>query len=86
LSYTGGCQDHNIDLARMNPWNDSDPNPVPVFEIRHNGNNDMCEAFITRQLSFDLSPLKEEGAKTFTVNAILLDYKVYNETFNYNWE
>ncbi|MBN1821971.1 MAG: hypothetical protein JXR31_05430 [Prolixibacteraceae bacterium] len=85
LSYSGGCEEHDIDLARMHPWCATPPLPPPTFEIRHNSHGDMCEALITREFRFDLSPLKEEGAKTFTVNALLTNNEVYHETFDYNW-
>ena len=85
LSYSGGCKEHIVDLARMHPWCATPPLP-PTFEVRHNGNGDLCEAYITREFRFDMSPLKDEGATTFTVNALLAGGAVYSETFEYNWD
>ena len=80
LSYSGGCKTHTIDLARMHPWIPG-TSAVPVFEIRHNANGDMCEAWFTRELRFDLSPLKKEGKKEFVLTAKLTDGTVYKKIF-----
>ncbi|MGQ8335941.1 NigD1/NigD2 family lipoprotein [Sunxiuqinia sp. A32] len=60
LSYSGGCAEHQIDLARIHPSCGTPPLPPPTFEIRHNANGDMCEAWFTKTFEFDLSPLKAE--------------------------
>ncbi len=48
VSYSGGCKDHSIDLALMHPWINGSSS-IPTFEIRHNSNGDMCEAFFTKR-------------------------------------
>ena len=83
ISYSGGCKQHTIDLARMHPWIPGN-SAVPVFEIRHNANGDMCEAYFTREFRFDLSPLKAEGIKEFVLTAKLTDGTVYNKIFDLN--
>ncbi|HKJ43126.1 MAG TPA: NigD-like C-terminal domain-containing protein [Sunxiuqinia sp.] len=60
LSYSGGCEDHIIDLARLMPWCGTPPLPPPTFEIRHNSKGDLCEAWITQTLKYDISPLQDE--------------------------
>lgn len=80
LSYSGGCQEHTIDLARMHPWTASS-STIPTFEIRHNANNDLCEAWFTREFRFDLSDLKAEGKTEFVLTAKLTNDKVYNKIF-----
>jgi hypothetical protein len=80
ISYSGGCKPHTIDLARMHPWIPGSSS-VPVFEIRHNANNDLCEAWFTKELRFDLSSLKKEGKKEFVLTAKLIDGTVYNKIF-----
>ncbi len=83
LSYSGGCKDHTIDLARMHPWTASS-STVPTFEIRHNANGDLCEAHFTRELRFDLTPLKLEGKTEFVLTAKLTNGEVYNKIFELN--
>jgi hypothetical protein len=83
ISYSGGCKEHTIDLARMHPWIPGS-STVPVFEIRHNANDDMCEAYFTREFRFDLSPLKAEGINEFVLTAKLTDGTVYNKIFDLN--
>ncbi|HKI89911.1 MAG TPA: NigD-like N-terminal domain-containing protein [Draconibacterium sp.] len=83
LSYSGGCQEHNIDLARMHPWTASSTN-IPTFEIRHNANGDLCEALFTKELRFDLSPLILEGKKEFVLTAKLTNGEMYNKIFELN--
>jgi hypothetical protein len=80
VSYSGGCKTHTIDLARMHPWTASS-STVPTFEIKHNSNGDMCEAFFTKELRFDLTSLKLEGKKEFVLVAKLTDGTIYNKLF-----
>ena len=82
LSYSGGCQEHAVDLARIHPSCGTPPLPPPTFEIRHNAHNDLCEAFITKEFRFDISKLIEEGETEFVLTANLTDGKFYSETFD----
>jgi len=81
LSYSGGCQEHTIDLARMHPWTASS-STIPTFEIRHNANDDLCEAYFTQEFRFDLTELKLEGKSEFVLTAKLIGVEVYNKIFD----
>lgn len=81
ISYSGGCQEHTIDLALMHPWTASSSN-IPTFEIRHNSNGDLCEAFFTKEFRFDLSQLILQGKKEFVLTAKLINGEVYNKIFD----
>lgn len=83
LSYSGGCEEHTIDLARMHPWTASSSS-VPTFEIRHNANNDMCEAWLTQEFRFDLSEIRDQGFSEFVLTAKLLNDEVFNKIFELN--
>lgn len=83
LSYSGGCQEHTIDLARMHPWTASSSS-VPTFEIRHNANNDLCEAYFTQELRYNLTPLILEGKTEFVLTAKLTNGEVFNKIFDLN--
>ncbi len=82
ISYSGGCEDHSIDLARIQPDTTSS-STVPFFEIMHNANNDLCEAYYTKKFRFDLSPLINEGKTEFVLAAKLIDGETYNKVFNF---
>ncbi|RKU14262.1 hypothetical protein C6502_01330 [Candidatus Poribacteria bacterium] len=58
VSYSGGCQDHIFNLVSSGMFLESDPVQMPLVLI-HNANNDRCEAWITEDHSFDLTPIKE---------------------------
>lgn len=80
LSYSGGCENHSINLARIHP--DSTYNSYePAFEIRHNANGDLCEAWITQEFRFDISAIKDEGYSEFALSAKLLDGQYYSKIF-----
>ena len=42
----------------------------------------MCEAYFTKELRFDLTPLKLEGKKEFVLTANLGNGEVYTEIFD----
>ena len=56
LSYGGGCARHEIDLALVNGWLESDPVQVHGF-LSHEDHDDPCDALITETRSFDLEPV-----------------------------
>ena len=61
LQYGGGCKEHQIDLALIQPDCGTPPLPPPTFEIRHNANGDACKALVTKDYSFDISGIREDG-------------------------
>ncbi|NLO01722.1 MAG: hypothetical protein GX126_05295 [Bacteroidales bacterium] len=68
VSYGGGCKRHTIDLAMIHGHN-ADSEEIPLFEIRHNANGDMCEAYITKDVCFDLTELIIQDIYEFIVFA-----------------
>jgi hypothetical protein len=61
LQYGGGCKEHQVDLAFIQPECGTPPLPPPTFEIRHNANSDACKALVTKEYNFDLKGIREEG-------------------------
>jgi hypothetical protein len=55
LTYTGGCEEHDIKLAARG-WQKTDP-PTVEAKIVHD-NTDPCDAILSETLSFDLSELQ----------------------------
>lgn len=78
LSFSGGCRNHIIKLARIHEMY-QDESEIPVLEIRHDAKNDMCEAWLTQEIQFDLVPLKEEGITRFYLKALLTSGETFNE-------
>lgn len=57
LSYGGGCRTHDVKAVAWGGWMESSPVRVHLF-LSHEDFDDPCDAWITRDLSFDLTPLK----------------------------
>lgn len=85
IQYGGGCQEHQIDLALIQPECGTPPLPPPTFEIRHNANNDACKALITKEYSFDISGIREKGKnKTdFILNTLNASGIASTNTYTY---
>lgn len=59
VSYSGGCNDHDFRLVANNYFMESFPVQAGLF-LSHEDYDDACDAIITKELYFDLSPLKGE--------------------------
>jgi len=57
LSYGGGCRTHDVKAVAWGGWMESFPVQVRLF-LSHEDFDDPCDAWITRDLSFDLPPLR----------------------------
>jgi hypothetical protein len=57
LSYGGGCRTHDVKGVAWGGWMESFPVQVRLF-LSHEDFDDPCDAWITREFSFDLIPLK----------------------------
>ncbi|PIF05278.1 MAG: hypothetical protein CSA36_07445 [Draconibacterium sp.] len=81
VSFSGGCRNHYFDLVRIKSET-NDTISAPVFVINHNANNDPCEAFLTRYLRFDISPIISEGYKQFILKVPLANGNSKSLTFD----
>lgn len=57
ISYSGGCEEHAFDLYSTRGIYESKPPQADVY-LSHEGNGDACRQLIRKELTFDLSPLK----------------------------
>jgi hypothetical protein len=57
LAYGGGCRAHDVKVVAWGGWMESNPVQVRLF-LSHEDFDDPCDAWVTRDLSFDLVPLK----------------------------
>jgi hypothetical protein len=78
LSFSGGCRNHEIELARIH-FDSQDETEIPLLEIRHNANGDMCEAWLTQEIQFDLTVLNEEGITQFQLKALLTSGETFSK-------
>ena len=57
VSYGGGCEKHEMTLVASESFLESFPVQLPV-SLAHNANGDNCEAWLTEDFNFDLTPIK----------------------------
>ena len=53
VSYAGGCQEHDFEVIWDGVVNLSSPRIVNLM-LKHNGNNDACEALVTNKVEIDI--------------------------------
>lgn len=58
VRYSGGCAKHSFALLDTGVATRSIP-PQHRLRLVHNGRDDACEAYLTRELLFDISPLRK---------------------------
>lgn len=57
VSYGGGCARHRVVLLISQIFMESHPVQVHT-KLAHDAGGDMCKAYLTRTITFDLTPLK----------------------------
>ncbi len=73
VSYGGGCANHFIELYSYTGILKSNP-PQMNLVLSHNANNDMCEAYITKNFRFDLNAIKKYlGAQVGGTGTVILN-------------
>ena len=68
VSYSGGCEKHEMTLVASDTFLESFPVQLPV-SLAHNANGDACEAWLTEDLNFDLTPIKTMYQKAYQQEA-----------------
>ena len=56
VSYGGGCEDHTFAACWDGTVLESDPESL-VLTLAHDAHDDLCDAFVTRDLFIDISAL-----------------------------
>jgi len=67
VGYSGGCREHLIELFALKEIAKSNPAQVTIY-LSHFSNGDMCEAYVTRKVQFDLTPLKQFLKSHYGIN------------------
>ncbi|MCB0711577.1 MAG: META domain-containing protein [Ignavibacteriae bacterium] len=58
VQYSGGCEEHKFSLVGPETIPSGDPTPITLY-LQHSSKPDPCLAYISNDLTFDLTPLKE---------------------------
>ena len=64
LSYAGGCTHHEFTLVVSEVFVESDPVQLPV-SLPHDANGDSCEAWLTQEYEFDLTPIRDRYRQAY---------------------
>ncbi len=64
VSYGGGCEEHKFALQAYNYFLESIPVQADIL-LSHDSNGDLCEAYLTEDMYFDLTLLKNEFNKAY---------------------
>jgi hypothetical protein len=64
LAYGGGCRTHDVQVVAWGGWMESNPVQVKLL-ISHNDFDDPCDAWITREVSVDLTPLRSAYRESY---------------------
>lgn len=56
VSYSGGCKEHDFKLYGSSAFVETSPVGAEIYLTR-DANGDTCEAWLTRELSFDVRPV-----------------------------
>jgi len=71
VQFSGGCKEHRFFLYGWRGFSKSKPVQADLF-LSHNANDDSCEALLTGNVQFDLTPLKELYWQTYSDNGPIL--------------
>lgn len=63
VGYGGGCKEHVFDLVTNKMFLKSMP-PQLVLTLEHESNDDMCRAYLTETLRFDLTGIRYAGSSS----------------------
>jgi len=80
VSYNGGCKNHTFLLISPTQFDSSLP-PQTTLLLSHDSHQDPCEAYITEELTYDITPFQEKVSS----GSIRIWIKGHNESFLYDW-
>ena len=65
--YSGCNFEHPVELVWIHPSCGTPPLPPPTFELRHDGQGELCEMYVTDTLYFDLSNAHDPAADAIDI-------------------
>ncbi len=81
VSYSGGCKSHIFQLTILPTMG-----PLNTLSLCHEANNDLCEAWITENITFDIKELQAPGTNSVTFVLMLnFDGSDFSRILKYNY-
>ena len=84
ISFSGGCKEHDFELRSNGAIIKTNPLTAELG-LWHNANDDFCEAWITKDIFFDLRPLQVENQTSINL-LFLKDSDTENMLYTYGTE
>jgi len=73
VAYPGGCKEHAFTYFTNGPVLKTNPPGADII-IRHDKNGEECEAFISQDLTIDLTPIRANGYDVVLVHVQEYDF------------
>lgn len=67
IRHAGGCAEHDFSLLHSGVFVETEPVQI-YLQLAHNAHGDPCRALVSRDVLFDLSPLKQTYASLYGRN------------------
>lgn len=84
FSYGGGCADHEFELRNVMFFCGTPPLPPTTLQFVHESNGDVCQAYFTKEMSFDISAIRQPGTNSIPI--VLMDFHgKYSANFTYSY-
>ncbi len=81
VSYGGGCKNHYFQLTILPTMG-----PLNTLMLCHEANKDLCEAWITKKVSFSLKELQSPGTHSVTfILRLNFEGSDYSRTIRYDY-
>jgi hypothetical protein len=81
VGYGGGCEEHTFEMIGSTEIAKSMP-PIRSIKLIHKANNDMCKAYIYKDLKINISELSDRKIDGST---IILKGEQFKEKMNYTY-
>ena len=86
VSYSGGCETHKLTLIASEQFLESFPVQLHV-SLAHNAMGDTCEAYLTEDYHFDLTPIKTMYQRAYgqDIGTVVLKLKDFPQELRYTF-
>jgi hypothetical protein len=73
VHFGGGCAEHDFSLVYSGAFRESHPVQTDL-SLRHDAHDDPCRALLSRDLTFDLSPLRRAYQAAYGPHGVIIVY------------